>query len=164
MTTLIAGVMLWSVAHLLPSAGQRIRKRAIERIGEGPYKGLFALTIVSSIVLMVLGWRAAPYVSVFAMPAWGHWAAESGMLISCWLLFGVGMPGPSNVKRLIRHPQLVGVAVWSDLTCWPTAMGGRSCCSWGSEPGRYWRCCASIAATGTGTSLSRCRYGVSCVR
>jgi hypothetical protein len=39
--------------------------------------------------------------------------AEVGVLVGLWLLIGVGSPAPSNVKRVIRHPQLLGFVVWA---------------------------------------------------
>jgi uncharacterized membrane protein len=46
---LILGVLMWSTVHSLPCAGQSLRGRLLQRLGEGPYKGLFALAIVLSI-------------------------------------------------------------------------------------------------------------------
>jgi uncharacterized membrane protein len=35
------------------------------------------------------------------------------MFFALWLVVGVGSPAPSNVKRLIRHPQLTGIVTWA---------------------------------------------------
>ena len=58
MIWLVLGVLLWSATHLLPCTSARLRTRAMERLGPG-YQGVFALTILASIVLMVIGWRSA---------------------------------------------------------------------------------------------------------
>ena len=71
MTSLVLGVLLWSGVHLFPSLGSEARSRVIGRVGEGPYKGLFALSLVAAIVLMVMGWRASTPIHVYAPPAWG---------------------------------------------------------------------------------------------
>lgn len=113
MILLASGVLLWSCAHLLPGAGGSIRARLISRLGEGPYKGLFALTIVASLVMMVMGWRSATFEYLYAPPSWGPWATEVLVFVGLYLLVGVGSPAPSNVKRLVRHPQLTGVATWA---------------------------------------------------
>ena len=65
---LVLGVLVWSAAHLLPCSAPGLRSRLVARLGEGPYKGLFALTIVLSIVLMVLGWRSAQPGLIYAAP------------------------------------------------------------------------------------------------
>jgi uncharacterized membrane protein len=110
MVWLVLGVLLWSVTHLFPCAARAARNRLIERIGEGPYKGLFALTIVVSVVLMVIGWRSTPPSHVYAPPSWGRWATNLGMLIGLALF--VASAVPTNLKRVLRHPQLTGVLVW----------------------------------------------------
>ena len=113
MILLIAGVVVWTGTHWFPALGASQRARLIERIGEGPYKGLFTLAIVSAIALIVLGWRSTEFIHVYAPPSWGAWVTEGMMLIALWLFIGVGSPRPSNAKRLVRHPQLMGVLTWS---------------------------------------------------
>ena len=58
MIFLILGVLIFAGVHLIPAAGVRLRAGWIERIGEGPYKGLFALSLVGAITLMVIGWKS----------------------------------------------------------------------------------------------------------
>ena len=110
MLLLILGVLLWSCLHLVPSVGRPMRSACIERIGEGPYKGVFALSIVGAIVLMVLGWRSTAPVGVYGAPAWGLEFASVAMFVSLVLFMGSNVP--TNLKRFVRHPQLAGVAVW----------------------------------------------------
>jgi len=111
MLWLLIGVLLWSCAHLFPSAGASTRARLIERVGEGPYMGGFALTILVSVALMVLGWRSAVPAFVYAPPAWGATAALPLMFAA--LLSFAASGAPSNIKRVLRHPQLSGVAAWA---------------------------------------------------
>lgn len=111
MIWLVAGVLLWMFVHLSPSVMPGFRKALIDKLGEGPYKGLFALDIVIAIVLIVVGWRSARPEIVYLPPAWGHTAALILMALSVFLLGAANMK--TAVKRFIRHPQLSGVAVWS---------------------------------------------------
>lgn len=111
MVWLWLGVIIWSLVHAMPSAAPGVRTSLIERLGEGPYKGVFALTIVASIVLMVLGWRSATADIVYEPPMWGRHLAMLLMLIA-FLLFAFSH-GKSNLKRFIRHPQLTAVVVWA---------------------------------------------------
>jgi hypothetical protein len=39
MTLLIAGVLLWSLVHLLPIAARGLRQRLVSRLGLGAYSG-----------------------------------------------------------------------------------------------------------------------------
>ena len=111
MIWLVIGVLLWSAAHLFPSAGVSARSRLLERLGEGPYMGGFALTILVSVGLMVMGWRSAVPVGVYAAPTWGATLALPLMFVALLLFAASGME--TNLKRLIRHPQLSGMALWA---------------------------------------------------
>ena len=111
MVWLLLGVLAWSATHLLPSAGVPVRAGLIERLGEDRYKGLFALTILLSIVLMVLGWRSAEPVHLYAPPGWSRLAANVLMVVALVLFAASGLT--TNLKRVLRHPQLTGAATWA---------------------------------------------------
>jgi len=108
---LILGVIAWSSLHLLPSLGRNVRGALIARLGEGPYKGLFSLSLIGAIAAMIVGWRSTPPVLVYSPPAVGIALAKPGMFLALVLFFASGVP--SNIKRFVRHPQLTGVTLWS---------------------------------------------------
>lgn len=105
------GVIVWSVVHAIPSLAPGMRAGFITRFGENGYKIGFALAIVGSIVLMVLGWRSAVADIVYEPPAFGRHLAMLLMLVA-FLLFAFSH-GKSNLKRFLRHPQLTAVLVWA---------------------------------------------------
>jgi len=109
MDMLLAGVILWSGVHYIPGFLPNIRASLIEKLGNG-YRGLFSLLIVSSILLMVFGWRASTPEFVYA-PFENPIQITSILMIISFYLFGAAN-GPSNAKRYIRHPMLTGVIVW----------------------------------------------------
>lgn len=111
MTLLIIGVVLWSAVHLFPSLLPATRGKLIERLGDGPYRGLFALDIVIAIVLMVVGWRSAAVEAVYVPPLYGNPIVTAMVLLS-FILFGAAK-APGNIKRFLRHPMLMGMAVWA---------------------------------------------------
>jgi uncharacterized membrane protein len=110
MIWLVLGVVVWSAVHLFPSAGAGARARLVERLGQA-YQGVFALAILASVGLMVLGWRSTPPAFVYAPPAWGRVAANVLMFVALVLFAASGMT--TNIKRVLRHPQLTGMATWS---------------------------------------------------
>jgi uncharacterized membrane protein len=110
MTWLVLGVLVWSAFHLLPSAGAAVRARAVERLGQA-YPGVFALAILASIGLMIFGWRSTPPTGLYTPPAWGSAAANGLVFIGLLLFAASGMT--TNIKRVLRHPQLTGVAIWA---------------------------------------------------
>lgn len=110
MGLLIAGVAVFIGAHLLPSA-PTVRAGLRERLGVGPYMGLFSLVSLAGLVLLVLGMSRAPYVHMWTPPPWGRQVAIYAMPIALTLFIGAYLP--SNLKRYIRHPMLAGVAIWA---------------------------------------------------
>ena len=111
MIWLVVGVLLWSGAHFVPCAGLAVRSQLIARLGELAYRGVFALTLIGAIVAMVLGWRSSPPVAVYLPPAWG--AAGTNLLMLVALVLFAASVLPTNLRRVIRHPQLTGFALWA---------------------------------------------------
>ena len=111
MIWLVVGVLLWSAAHLFPGVAVTPRANVLARLGEQRYKGCFTLAILSSLALMIAGWRASPALGVYAPPGWSDSAAIPIVLAALILFAAAALP--SNLKRWIRHPQLTGVALWA---------------------------------------------------
>lgn len=110
MTLLILGLVLWTGAHMFKRLAPSARAALTERMGEGS-KGLFALALILSVVLMTLGYRAAD-IPVY----WGRTPAMTGInnllvLIAFYLFASSGMK--TRVTRLTRHPQLIGFSLWA---------------------------------------------------
>ena len=110
---LMAGVLLWSVAHLSGCLAPGPRARLLNRVGEPVYKGIFSLVMVASIVMIVVGWRSSVPYSVYRPPQWGHLATLILMVPAIILFVASNMP--TNLKRVLRHPQLTGFALWAAI-------------------------------------------------
>ena len=111
MTLLIAGVVFWSIAHLVPATLPGVRANLIAKLGEAPYKGLFALDIIIALALIVFGWKAAIPAALYAPPLYGSPIPSAFLLLAILLL--VASRTPNNLKRYIRHPQMAAVLCWS---------------------------------------------------
>lgn len=111
MIWLIGGVVLWGVVHFVPSLARGFRQNLIDRIGEGQYKGIFTLLIVTSLVLIVIGWRGTPEEFIYVLPVWSRNVGLLLMVMS-FVLFGAAQY-PSAIKRVFRHPMLTAIVVWS---------------------------------------------------
>lgn len=111
MQMLIVGVILWSGVHLVPSLAPGMRESFVARAGLKAWKGLFALAILASLVLIVLGWRSTVPEAVYQPPPWGRTVAIALMVVSVYL-FGAARR-PAMIKRVLRHPQLTGLVAWS---------------------------------------------------
>ena len=111
MLLLTLGLIVWSVVHLFTAVAPDTRQNLIARLGEGAYKGAFALLILGSLVLMVLGWRSSTPEDIYAASAALHPVTLLLMLIAMILFVASNIP--SDIKRVLRHPQLSAVIIWS---------------------------------------------------
>jgi uncharacterized membrane protein len=106
MLVLILGVALWAAAHLY----KRFAPESRARLGEKG-KGLIAVALVVSIVLMVLGYRAAPVITVWTSPAF-LWHLNNLLMVFAFYLYAAsGMKTWITTK--IRHPQLTAFKTWA---------------------------------------------------
>lgn len=111
MGLLLIGLVLWIAAHLVKRLAPGARAGLDARIGAGPARGVFAAVIGIGLILMIVGFRAAPYVAVWTPPAWTTHLNNLMMLIAVFL-FGASH-APSRVKTWIRNPMLTGVLLWA---------------------------------------------------
>lgn len=111
MFLLIAGILLFTIVHLVPAASPATRARLVDSLGEGPYRGLYSVVIVAGLVLIVFGWKAATPMSVYAAPVGGG-PVISALVFAAFVLF-VTSKVRSNYRRFVRHPQMTAVIVWS---------------------------------------------------
>lgn len=113
MGILILGLLVFFAAHLLPVfAG--LRARAVSRLGEGTYKGVFALVSLVGLVLIIYGFgaaRAAGSPLIWDPPAGMRHLAMVLMLPVFVLVLAAYLPG--RIKARLKHPMLVGVKLWA---------------------------------------------------
>ena len=111
MVLLILGVSLFALAHVSTALDSDLRRRSRERFGADGHRGVFSLVTLGAVALIVFGWRATEPVFLYASPSWSRMAANVAMALA-FLLF-VASGAPSNLKRVLRHPQLLSIVVWS---------------------------------------------------
>jgi uncharacterized membrane protein len=103
--------VLWAAAHLFKSAAPGERAALGDRLGPGPARGLFAAAIGLGLLLMIVGYRSAPFVAVWTPPAWTVHLNNLMMLIAV-AVFGMGM-SKGRARTWLRHPMLTGVTIWA---------------------------------------------------
>lgn len=111
MSLLIAGLLLFTVVHLMPAASPATRAQLFEKLGEGPYRGLFSIVVLAALVMIVFGWRAATPAAVYAPPVGGG-PVISALVFFAFVMF-VTSKARTNYRRIVRHPQMVSVILWS---------------------------------------------------
>lgn len=110
MILLSLGVILWSVAHLLKRLIPGLREAMQANMGDGS-KGVIAVLLLTSVVMMVIGFRGSDYVPVYDPPAWGVHLNNLFMIIAV-ILFGMGN-SKGRMRTWLRHPMLTGMGLWA---------------------------------------------------
>ena len=109
MTLLILGVALWSAAHLF----KRLAPGPRAKLGEKG-QGLVAVALVISVVLMVIGYRAAD-----GAVYWGRdpmWVGINNILmVLAFYVFAASAAKDDKIwlGTKLRHPQLTAVINWA---------------------------------------------------
>ncbi|MBI1186876.1 MAG: NnrU family protein [Alphaproteobacteria bacterium] len=108
------------------------RALVVQRLGEGPYRGLFALASAGLLAALIFTYPAAQASDappLYTPPAWGAHVTHALTLFGFLLgVTGLLTPGPTTagfegalakadaargVLRITRHPFLWGVALWA---------------------------------------------------
>lgn len=109
MFLLILGLILWVGAHYF----KRLAPDARSALGT-PGKGIIALAIVASLVLMIIGYRAAAFIPVWTPPTFLTGINNLGMLLAFWVYGSSAAKGAKAWPAYkTRHPQLLAVKIWA---------------------------------------------------
>jgi uncharacterized membrane protein len=113
MPLLIAGLVLFLGVHSIAIVSPSFRSRAIHRVGEGAWKGLYSLISLVGFVLICYGFglaRQAPVV-LYSPPIWLRHVAFLFMLPVFPLVLSAYLPG--RIKTAAKHPMLAAVKFWA---------------------------------------------------
>ncbi len=109
----IIGLVLFLGAHVFVSLRGR-REALLLRIGRGLYYGLFSLVSIVGLLLIGFGfarYRAEGLIPIWYPPAWTRHIVVALMWPASIAVVAAYIPG--NIKRLLKHPMLVGVKIWA---------------------------------------------------
>lgn len=113
MTLLIAGLVVFLGCHMLPIlSGLRTNLR--DKLGAGPYKGVFSLVSLVGLVLIVMGYSAARDAGspLIWDPPTGLRHLSMLLLVPVFvLLIASNLPG--RIKAKLKHPMLVAIKLWA---------------------------------------------------
>ncbi len=109
---LIGGLILFIGMHVVPSS-VRLRSALAARLGDNGYKILFSLVSVTGLVLTGIGYGQAPHEQIFEPSLTARTFLPAAMATAFVLVAVANVPG--RVRRLVRHPMLVGVLIWAAL-------------------------------------------------
>jgi uncharacterized membrane protein len=113
MPLLILGLVLFLGVHSVVIVSPQFRARSIQRMGEGAWKGLYALISLVGFVLICYGFGLAHQAPVvlYSPPIWLRHLALLIMLPVFPLRFAAYLPG--RIKTAAKHPMLAAVKFWA---------------------------------------------------
>ena len=90
------------------------RRRTIQRLGEGPWKGVYALLSLAGLVMIVLGFGQArgTALDLWTPPVWTRHTAILVMFFSL-ILLAAYLFKRSHIAAAVHHPMLWAVVLWS---------------------------------------------------
>jgi uncharacterized membrane protein len=109
----ILGLIIFLGAHVFVSMRNE-RAVLIAKMGELPYRGVFAFVSIVGIVLIGYGYasyRASGFIQIWYPPPWTRHIVESLMWPASIAVAAAYIPG--NIKRVLKHPLLVAVKIWA---------------------------------------------------
>lgn len=109
MALLIAGLILWTLAHYF----KRFFPAQREALGTAG-KGVVAVVLIVALLMMIFGYRAADFIPVWSPPSFMVHVNNTLMLLAFWI-YGSGAPKGAKVwpGYKMRHPQLIGFKIWA---------------------------------------------------
>jgi len=113
MSQFILGLILFLGIHSISIVANPLRNALAARLGEWPWKGLYALISLVGFVLLVQGWaqvRLEPIV-LWVPPTWTRHVTMLLMLPVFALLLAAYLPG--RIKTATKHPMLIATKLWA---------------------------------------------------
>ena len=109
MALLILGMILWVGAHyfkrLMPD-----QRAALGNKG----KGVIAVAIVASLVLIIIGYRGAAFINIWYPPSFMTHINNLLMVLAFWVYGSSAAKGAKAWPAYkTRHPQLMAVKIWA---------------------------------------------------
>jgi uncharacterized membrane protein len=113
MILFVTGLVVFLAMHSISIVAPRWRDAQVGRLGEGPWKGLYSVISIASLIAMIHGYGIARQTPVllYLPPAGLRHLAFLLMLPVFPLLIAAYLPG--RIRRAARHPMLLAVILWS---------------------------------------------------
>jgi uncharacterized membrane protein len=113
MNVLLLGLVVFFGVHSVSIVNDPWRDRMVSKIGEWPWKGLYALVSIIGFMLIVWGYGLARHdpVVVYTPPGWLHSVAMVLLVPVFPLLLATYLPG--RIQTAAKHPMLAATKLWA---------------------------------------------------
>ena len=114
MAMLVLGLIIFLGLHSTRIFAESGREKAIARLGEGPWKGIYSLLSAIGFVLIVWGFAEARFTApaLYASPPGARHLTITLMLIAMVLLAAYFFK-QSHITAAVHHPMVWAVVAWS---------------------------------------------------
>ena len=114
MAILLLGLVIFFGLHSIRIFAEGGRAKAVARLGDGPWKGIYSLLSIIGFFLIVRGFARARWnvVELWAPPVWARHITILLMLFST-ILMGAYIFKKSHIAVAAHHPMVWNVAIWA---------------------------------------------------
>ena len=113
MALLAIGLLIFLGVHSIRMAIPEWRERKIDRLGEGPWKGLYSLASLFGFALIIVGFGDAGVQDpIWQPPFFMRHVTALLVLIAFILIAAAYVPG-SRIKPALGHPMVLGLKSWA---------------------------------------------------
>jgi uncharacterized membrane protein len=114
MALFIVGLVVFLGIHLIRVAAPGLRTRMIASTGDGPYRGVYSLVSILSLVLLIYGFGVARQQGgvLYDPPVFLRHVTLLLMLIAL-IVFAAGFLPSGYIATYAKHPQVLGVKTWA---------------------------------------------------
>ena len=121
MIVLIIGLVIFFGMHLVPVTG--VKSSLIERMGEKKYWSFFAIISLVGFIIIIYGFSLIDTCNsmmadcetdnFYLWDSFEYSKEISFLLMPISIIFIVASQMKSNIKKVVHHPMLIGVLIWS---------------------------------------------------
>ena len=121
MIVLIIGLVIFFGMHLVPVTS--VKSSLIERMGEKKYQGIFSMISLVGFIIIIYGFNLIDTCNrmvancesdnFYLWDSFENSKEISLLLMPICIIFLVASQMKSNFKKVVRHPMLIGVLIWS---------------------------------------------------
>ena len=121
MIVLIIGLVIFFGMHLVPVTG--VKSSLIERMGEKKYQSIFSIISLVGFIIIIYGFSLIDTCNsmmadcetdnFYLWDSFEYSKEISFLLMPISIIFIVASQMKSNIKKVVRHPMLIGVLIWS---------------------------------------------------